>query len=253
MRGVTFGKKSMQGQVAAAEPGFSAHEPGFSAQRRAMVDGQIRTFDVTDQHVVQAFSLLPRERFLPPELRGFAYSDAMLTLKRSTAGGEDRVLLQPMHLARMIQGAHVEPTDRVLVVAGETGYAACLIAEMAARVVTLENDAALTQAAAVNAREFGRARVEAAMGTLSDGLPDAAPYDFILVQGAVEIGLDSLFRQLAPEGRLVAIETMTGGASRRAGKALRYQRVGQEISVRALFDATAPVIPEFRRPAAFVF
>lgn len=241
-----FGKKAMQGGVAVAEP-------DLSAQRRAMVDGQIRTFDVTDQHVVQAFTLLPRERFLPSELRGFAYSDAVLTLKSSTPGGEDRVLLRPMHLARIIQGAHVEPTDRVLVVAGETGYAACLIAEMAAAVVTLESNVALTQAAAANAREFGLATVEAATGTLSDGCEDRAPYDFILIQGAVEIGLGALFQQLAPDGRLIAIETMTGEASRRAGRAVRYQRVDGQISERALFDATAPVISEFRKPAAFVF
>ena len=236
----------MQGEIGVADP-------SFPAQRRAMVDGQIRTFDVTDQHVIQCFSLLPRERFLPPQLRGFAYSDAALTLKRSPSGSEDRVLLRPMHLARMIQGARVEPTDRVLVVAGETGYAACLLAEMAAGVVTLENDGALTQAAAANAREFGLAGVEAVTGVLSGGFADRAPFDFILIQGAVETGLVSLFQQLAPNGRLLAIATMTGDASRRAGKARLYQRVGTEISERALFDATAPVIAEFRQAASFVF
>lgn len=218
-----------------------------------MVDGQIRTFDVTDQHVVQVFSLLPRERFLPPELRNFAYSDAALTLKGSMPGADDRVLLQPMHLARMIQGASVEPRDRVLVVAGETGYAACLIAEMADAVVTLEADPAFTQAAAANAQHLGLANVEAVTGSLTRGVPERAPYDLILVEGAVETGLGELFQQLAPNGRLIAIETMTGEASRRSGKVVRFQRVSGEISERALFDATAPVIREFRQPPGFVF
>ena len=218
-----------------------------------MVDGQIRTFDVTDQRVIQVFSLLRREDFLPPELRVFAYSDASLTLKARAPGQQGRVLLRPMHLARMMQGAYMEVTDRVLVVAGETGYAACLLAELSAGVVTLESEAALTGAAAENARRLGLASVEAVTGRLSDGWAGGGPYDVILVQGGVETNLEHLFGQLAPSGRLIAVETLAGDSSRRTGRAVRFQKVAGDMSERALFDATAPILPDFRMPAAFVF
>ena len=218
-----------------------------------MVDGQIHTFDVTSQPVLQVFSLLPRERFLPEALRVFAYSDAALTLKASTPGQPGRVLLRPMHLARMIQGASVEMTDRVLVVAGETGYAACLLAELAASVVTLESEAALSDAAATNARDLGLSSVTAVTGPLSEGWAAAAPYDVILVQGGVETHLDRLFAQLAQSGRLVAVESLAEDASGRSGRAVRYQKVGSDISKRSLFDATAPILRDFRTPPAFVF
>ena len=236
----------MQGAIAPAEQ-------GFAAQRRAMVDGQIHTFDVTSQAILGVFSLLPRERFLPENLRVFAYSDAALTLKASTPGRPGRVLLRPMHLARMLQGAYVEATDRVLVVAGETGYGACLLAELAASVVTIESDATLSDAAAANARDLGLSSVTAVTGPLSEGWTAAAPYDVILVQGGVETHLDHLFAQLGPGGRLIAIESLAEDASGRSGRAVRYQKVGSDISKRSLFDATAPLIAEFRNPPAFVF
>ena len=229
--------------------GATATEQVFSARRRAMVDGQIRTFDVTDQAVILAFSMVPRELFLPPGLRDLAYSDAVLTLR----GASSRAMLQPMHLARLMQGASIQRADRVLVVAGGTGYVACLMAHVAGHVVTLETDAAFAKEVASLSEKIGLANVEAVTGSLAAGHPAGAPYDVILIQGAVEAKLDALFQQLSPTGRLVAIETKTGEATRRAGRAIRFQRVSEDISVRPLFDATAPVLVEFAASENFVF
>ena len=236
----------MQGGVAAAEP-------VWSAQRRAMVDGQIRTFDVTDARVIRAFDIVPRERFVPEELRTLAYSDASLLLKPRREGGASRVLIQPMHLARMLQGAAPRPEHRVLVVAGETGYAACLLAELAGHVVSLESDSDLTADATAHGAELGLGKVEAVTGNLAAGWTPMGPYDLIVVQGAIETHLDKLFAQLVPGGRLVAIETSLSIHGRHTGRAMLYQPVGNDVSGRALFDATAPVLPEFRLAPAFVF
>ena len=224
-------------------------EQAFSAQRRAMVDGQIRTFAVTDAAVIAAFSAVPRELFLPENLRGLAYSDAILTLP----GVKGRALLQPMVLARLMQGAAVEPTARALVVGGGNGYAACVLARIAASVVSLDTDPAWAAAAEGFAGDLGLATVRAVSGDLDKGFPVGAPYDVILVQGAVEVRLDALLGQLAPGGRLVAIEGHRGDASRRAGKAVAFRQAGDDVSVRPLFDATVPVLDDFRRPPAFVF
>lgn len=215
-----------------------------------MVDGQIRTFDVTERRVVQAFLDVPREDFLPDDLRGLAYSDAALWLPTGGSAGARRGLLRPMHLARMLQGADVLASHRVMVVAGETGYAATLLGHLAAAVVTLECDPGLADQAKRRCAATG-GRIEAVAGPLPDGHAALAPYDVILVQGAVETGLDSLLGQLARGGRLISIEPSSGGSN--SGRAVRLDRFSDDVSRRVLFDATAPVLPDFRRPAAFAF
>ena len=217
-----------------------------------MVDGQIRTFDVTEHRVVQAFLEVAREEFLPDDLRDLAYSDAALWLPMGGGGSaaSRRGLLRPMHLARMLQGADVLASHRVMVVAGETGYAAALLGHLAALVVTLECDSGLADRAKRSAAG-SVGRIEAVAGPLSAGHAALAPYDVILVQGAVETGFDSLLGQLARNGRLISIEPSSGGSN--SGRAVRLDRFSDGISRRVLFDATAPVLPDFRRPAAFAF
>lgn len=231
-----------------------AADRSFGERRRLMVDSQIRTFDVTDPRVIAAFDTVPRERFLPDVLRGFAYSDAALTLRAPLLAGQgERVLLRPMHLARMLQGAAVKPGDRALVVAGEAGYAAALLAAMGCDVVSLESEPGLAALAEDVLRALDPAKVRAVSGPLAAGVPAGAPYDLILVQGAVETNLDGLVGQLAPGGRLVVIEASSKGPSRGTGRAVRLVHVGPEVSARSLFDAVAPILPEFRRAPAFVF
>ena len=236
----------MQGEVAATEQ-------VFSAQRRAMVDGQIRTFDVTDARVVRAFDITQRELFVPDELRAFCYSDAMLTLKSPATGRAVRTVMQPMHLARMLQGVDPAPDAHVLVVAGGTGYEAALLLELAGSVVTLESDPGLTAAAADSVVKASNGRASAVTGPLAEGYAARGPYDAIRVLGGVEPGLDTLFGQLKPGGCLAAIESATVPNGRRIGRVMLYRETGGEVSGRPLFDATVPVLQEFKAEAAFVF
>jgi protein-L-isoaspartate(D-aspartate) O-methyltransferase len=236
----------MQGEVAATEQ-------VFSAQRRAMVDGQIRTFDVTDARVVRAFDLTRRELFLPEDLRAFSYSDAILTLKSPGTGRPVRTLMQPMHLARMLQGVDPAPDAHVLVVAGGAGYAAAVLLEMVGSVVTLESDAGLTALAADVLVKGSAGRASAVTGPLAEGWAARAPYDAIVVLGAVESGLDALFAQLKPRGTLAAVATSTENNGRRSGRVTLYTKAGEDVSGRVIFDATVPVLAEFKANAGFVF
>ena len=216
----------MQGEAGATEQ-------VFSAQRRAMVDGQIRTFDVTDARVIRAFDLTPRELFLPPELRALSYSDALLTLRSSETGRPLRTLMQPMHLARLLQSVDPAPDARVLVVAGGAGYAAALLLEMVAEVVTLESDAGLSALAAEALVRLG-GRAEAVTGPLAAGWTARAPYDAVLVLGGVEANLE--------EDRLPGVEPghrpargggHVDGAQRPAGRARDGLRPGGRRGERA--------------------
>lgn len=209
--------------------------------RRMMVDGQIRTADVTDRPLIQAMLDLPRERFVAAAQTGLAYLDLDLPV-----GDGRRRLLKPMALARMLQALDLSAGTRVLDVGCATGYAAALMARLGAAVVALEEQPDL--AAQARANLAGLDAIEVVGGKLADGWAARAPYDAILVEGAIEIEPETLCRQLADGGRLVCIRG-TGPTA----KATLYRRDADDISQRALFDAAGAALPGFARPAVFAF
>lgn len=212
-----------------------------------MVDCQVRTFDVTDQRVIARFLEVPRERCLPASLRDLAYSDVGFT----TPAG--RYLLPPLVLARLIQNARVRSSDRVLVVAAGAGYGAALLSGLAGRVTALEATAPLQAELRAGLAGAGTTGVLAEIGALEEGVASSAPYDAILVEGALETNLDGLFAQLAEGGRLVTIRRAALDPTGRAAKAMCYEKRNGEIGSRYLFDASAPVLPGFGSIPAFVF
>ncbi|HEY8032173.1 MAG TPA: protein-L-isoaspartate O-methyltransferase [Methylocella sp.] len=222
-------------------------------RRRTMVDCQIRTFDVTDQPLLARMLEVPREHFLPGELAPLAYSDIGLQLKPVGPGGESRTLLPPLVLARLIQGAGVASTDNVLDVGAATGYSSALLAGLAGRVVALESERSYYDSLRSNLAAAGLAKVQTILGPLAVGAPEEAPFDLIFVNGTVEANLDALFAQLKEGGRLLTFKRLPGDPTGRAGKAVRFEKIGGATGYRALFDAFAPVLEEFRQDEKFAF
>jgi len=212
----------------------------LAAARRNMVDGQIRTSDVTDLRLIGAMLDLPREQFVAP---GLAYLDLDVPVGE---GRSARRMLKPMVLAKLIQAADIGAADRVLDVACATGYSTGLLARLAGDVVALEDDPQLARSAKQRLSAVANAKV--VTGSLSTGWPAAAPYDAILVNGMTEIVPKALCDQLKDGGRLVCIFGSGPGA-----KATLFLRSGNEVGRRALFDAAAARLPGFVRPPAFVF
>ncbi|MGE0564460.1 MAG: protein-L-isoaspartate O-methyltransferase [Pseudolabrys sp.] len=217
--------------------------PDFAAARRNMVDGQLRTNDVTDLAILGAMLAVPRERFVPEAFSGVAYLDLDAPL-----GGEApaRRMLKPMLLGKLIQAAGIGKNDRVLDVGCATGYSSAVLSRLAGSVVALEEVSALATRARALLADCDNVTVET--GALVEGWTSAAPYDVILVNGAIEVEPVRLCAQLAPGGRLVCL--MGHGP---AGKATVFQRSGDAIASRPIFDAAAAVLPGFQRPQAFVF
>jgi protein-L-isoaspartate(D-aspartate) O-methyltransferase len=224
----------------------------FAAARRMMVDGQVRTSDVTDQRLIAAMMEVPRECFLPPELADLAYLDldtpASAAAGAGAPGAPARRLLKPMVLAKLIQAAEIKDGDHVLDVGCATGYSSAILARLAGSVVALEQDPGLARLAAENLRKLDGGRIEVVPGSLVEGYRPQAPYDAILLNGASEIVPKALLRQLKDGGRLVGV---VGRAP--AAKAMLYRAAGGECSGRPIFDAAAALLPGFGAPTAFVF
>ena len=216
----------------------------FAAARRNMVDGQVRTADVTDLRLLSAMLEVPRERYVPPAASALAYLD--LDLPAGEGALASRRLLKPMVLAKLIQAADLNATDRVLDVGCATGYAAAVLARIAAQVIALEQD--LTLAKAVGTALSSLPNVTVASGPLVEGWPPAAPYDVILLEGATEVEPQAFRRQLKDGGRLVCVLGSPPGA-----KAMLYCRSGEEMGGRSIFDAAATVLPGFAKPPVFAF
>ena len=228
----------------------------FRAARRAMVDGQIRTNGVTDLDLIGAMLDVPREAFVPERLAALAYLDRDLSLPSRSAA--PRYLIKPEVTAKLIQAADVTPQDRVLVVGAATGYSAATMGRLAAAVIALEEGPGLAEMARANLQHLGVGNVTVASGSLSAGWPAAAPYDVILVEGGVETVPQALFGELAAGGRLITVVYEGSGDSAgpvdgKVGKATLYRDVRGEVGGRALFDASAPLLPGFAKARAFVF
>lgn len=215
----------------------------YSAARLNMVEGQIRPNKVTDQRVVDAFLAVPRDQFVPEGLRGVAYVDKSIPVTRS------RYLLEPMVLARLLNDAKIEPTDIVLDVGTGTGYSAAVIGRLAATVVALESDSELAAFANQAMQTQGVDNAAVMHGPLNAGWAKQAPYNVIIVQGAVAAVPPALLDQLAEGGRLLAVILPESGQ----GTARLYLKTGGQVSSRILFDASAALLPGFEAKADFQF
>jgi protein-L-isoaspartate(D-aspartate) O-methyltransferase len=209
--------------------------PDYSAARRAMIENQLRPQGVTDRGVLDAMGAVERERFLPDHSRPLAYVD------RAVALGSGRFLPAPAVLGQLLTQMAPAPGQRALVVGAGTGYSAAVLTAIGLRVTALESDPAL----AARARERG---IEVIEGPLEVGVRKGAPYELLLIDGAVEIIPDALVNQLADGGRLGTALLDRGitrlVVGRKAGEAFGHLSVG---------DAGVPALPGFARAKAFTF
>jgi protein-L-isoaspartate(D-aspartate) O-methyltransferase len=215
----------------------------FTEARYRMVDSQIRPNKVADPRIIAGMRTLPRERFLPPSLAVLAYADQDVSL------GEGRYLMEPAVIARLVQLAAIVPGERVLVVAAGTGYGAALLAACGARVTALEETASLRDLARAVLAELAPS-VRLVAGPLAAGWPPGAPYDAILIEGAVRAIPPAIGEQLHREtGRLV---TVCAGAGR-LGQAVLAEVTGAGLRMRPMFDCATPPIPSMMPVPGFVF
>lgn len=233
-------------QTATAPTQGESQGAATAVLRRTMVDRQLRPYDLTDVPLLERFLETPRELFLPPEQATLAYSDLAIAVKASS--GRKRALLPPLVLARMLQGAEILPGENVLDIGG-VGYAPALVSGLVGKVVALESDPGLAALAKAGLAALGCENVRVVEGPLEKGVPAEAPFDLVIVHGRVEAGLDALFEQLTPDGRLLAIVVPEPGAGQQA--VLFERQGGRPAGERPLFSANAPTLEGFEKALAF--
>ena len=215
----------------------------YAAARHAMVGSQIRTNRVSDPAIVSAFEDIPRELFVPANLRSVAYVDEAVPL------GHGRYLMEPLALALLLQAAEITTRDVVLDVGCGMGYSVAVLARLAATVVAIEENPDFARAANHLLGEQTVHNAAVIEGPLAEGCVKQAPYDVIVIEGGIEEIPDALVDQLGDGGRLACIIVGAGGF----GKGTIVTRIGGTITRKVVFDAGTPLLPGFARRPSFVF
>ncbi len=209
--------------------------PDYVTARQAMVDSQLRPQGVNDPAVIEAMSLVPRERFVPDEQKPLAYIDRALPI------GEGRALPAPAVTGLLLTALAPIRGERALVIGSGTGYSAAVLTEMGIATEAVESSSSL----AAVARQNG---VEVVEGELECGHPTGGAYDMVLIDGAVEVIPDAIVDQLTDGGRL-------GGAIVDKGitRLIVGRKAGTGFGYLTIADAATPALPGFQRPHAFTF
>lgn len=214
--------------------------PDFAARRTMMVDTQVRPSDVTKFPIIEAMLHTPREEFVPASMREAAYVGENLALSN------DRVLLEPRTLAKMLDILDISPDELVLDVGCGLGYSTAVVARMAEAVVAVEEDEGWAGEAQDALAATGVDNAIVHVGPLAAGAGKHGPYDAILVQGGIANLPGELTEQLKNGGRIVCL--FVDGA---VGHVQMGLKEAGQISWRIVFDAGAPVLPGFEKVREF--
>jgi protein-L-isoaspartate(D-aspartate) O-methyltransferase len=221
----------------------------FSQQAREnMIAGQMEPNEVLNPQILQSVAAVPREAFVPEALSGVAYLDEDIPV------GNGRYLMEPRVFGRLLQMADIQPTDKVLIIGCGTGYSAAVVSLLTDHVIAIECLRELSDAARKTLRELD-VKVELFTSALTVGYPMMAPYDVILIEGAVQQIPSTLTDQLAEGGRLVTVFNTQSPFPGKAGvgRALLLRKQGGQLMRQESFDASVPVLPGFEKKTSFEF
>lgn len=188
----------------------------FSELRRQLVEG-LRGRGIGDERVLSAIAEVPREAFVPEELRERAYEDRALPI------GRDQTISQPFTVAFMCEALNLSGSERVLEVGTGSGYGAAVLSRLAQSVFSIERIPELAEAAQERIKQLGYGNVHVYVGDGSLGLPEEAPFDAIIVTAGAERCPAAYREQLADGGRIV----IPVGAEPRRQTMMRYTLQGE--------------------------
>ncbi len=217
----------------------------FSKARKNMVDCQIHPSGIIDPRILQAFESVPREKYIAGAQTSIAYKDHDIVFD------DGRFMLDPTTHARMIQALSIEPGSAVLDVGHAGGYSSAILSFLATTVIAMEQKQKYITSAEKIWLEEGICNIVALKGNLSKGAPEHAPYNYIILNGAVAEIPANLVSQLEPGGKMVLIVRSPGQVM---GQVMLVQNAGNgQPSSLPLFEASAPYLTGFEPEPSFNF
>ncbi|OUR78327.1 hypothetical protein A9Q83_08120 [Alphaproteobacteria bacterium 46_93_T64] len=213
----------------------------FKIARRSMVLSQLRPNNVTSDSVADAMDTVPRELFVPKNLRGVAYLDEDLQV------ADDRYLVEPRVFGLMLQAAKVQNTDVVLDIACGRGYTSAVLGRLVQAVVAVENQEELCELASEILTSIEADNVAVVQGELQAGNAKQGPFNVIHINGAIESVPAGLFEQLDEGGRLICV------VGSNPGVATLYIKEDGIMHGNSLFDASVPILKAMTNSEGFSF
>ena len=207
-----------------------------------MVEGQIKPLGNISKQVMDAFLSIPRDQFVPLELKNFAYLEKNIEL------GNDRFLLKLSLIAKIISLAGFNASDTVLIIGSSTGYSSAILSNIAETVISIEQDDQLVNFSETIVLDKKIDNVVFLKKDLNEGCPEHGPFNKILIEGAVEDIPSYLFDQLDENGKMIAI-IANGDLS----EVREYNKVGENIGSKFLFNCEAPKLKAFNKTDSFNF
>ncbi len=221
-----------------------------AVMRKHMILGQLYTNDIVDKRILQAMADIAREPFMPAKLQGAAYVDEDLDV------GNGRYLMAPLTFAKLLDLAEITPSCKILNIGCMNGYTAAILSKLGNYVVATDSDANAIIEARTQMQRLKIANVNLQpVSTMSDGYGMSAPYDVIVIQGAISFISEVLGSQLAPGGRLVTVRNIATRPDTPIGlgKGLLVNRIEQKLQYREHFDASCAILSSFEQVPGFTF
>ena len=208
----------------------------FSLARKNMVDCQLKPNKVINKNVLTAFSDVPREKFVKKKHINHCYLDENLQINK------DRYLMNPTIFARLVQSLDVRKNQTVLTVGSATGYGTVILSYLADTVIGIESDKKLIENSSETLLKLNVNNAAIIQGNIVEGYVNQAPYNSILIEGAVNEVPEKILNQLSNNGKLATIQYI----SKNNGKAVVFEKVDEVIVKKYLFDANVPLLNAFR-------
>lgn len=223
-------------------------EDRFTA-RMHMINNQLMPGNILSERLIAAMAAVPREWFAPEIYQETAYVDEDIPL------GYGRYMLEPLLFARLLDAANIQPGDRILDIGSATGYSTAVLAQLAGRVIGIEEESELAQKAAQNIAMAGIRNANIISSAFASGHPPLAPYDVIFIAGSIRNIPSSYAAQLAEGGRVVSIRNISQrpGSKCGLGKIVVMEKHAGKFSSRLLSDASSPVLKGFEDKPGFMF
>lgn len=217
----------------------------FKKARENMMDGQVHPFGVVDEKILDVFATVPRELFVPEKLQSVAYIDEDLEI------GRGRYLMESKVHAKMLQALDLNETDVALDIGVASGYSSVILSHLVTTVIALENDKAYIEQATKTWQNQNVNNAVMVGGAFDAGAEEHAPYNVIVLNGAVEFVSQTILDQLEVGGRLVTIIRKNQYDVGCVTLFLKSQ--SGSVSSTPLFDASTPYLQGFEPLKKFAF